>query len=350
MRDATGYALPPDAVVVTAAGFEERALVAASRLGGIEHSTVVVVRYSHDEPSNRLEGLLAILRRRSVIASRVVQVAYDRLQPDDYPPLLSGALRRAAPGLVCVDVSAMSKLALMLTLDVCRQLDLDTVLFYVEARDYGPSFGDYAAAKQGPHLTRPTFRFFAGVQDVLRVRSLSSVAMQGQPLAAIVFMSFNELLTQALIDTVSPSRLFLINGTPPVLRWREEATAWIHEELRREWSEADNPIDSLGLPLRTTSTRDYRDTVRCILELYWRLASSHRILLAPTGAKMQALGAVLVRFIHPDIHIEYPLPQGDLNLQGIGVGPSWMIHFGRLGTACARWAALERATQLTIAL
>jgi hypothetical protein len=347
LSDAKGYAVPGGSVVVTAAGFEERAVVAASELGGLEKSTVVVLRYSNDEPSNQLVGILAILRRRH--AASIQQVAYDRLQPDDYPPSLTAVITDAKPTMICVDVSAMSKLALMLTLDVCRELNLNTVLFYTEAKEYGPSFDDYTAARLGSHLARPTSRFFAGVQEVVRVKRLSSVAMQGQPSAAIVFMSFNELLTQALIDTVCPSRLFLINGRPPVLRWREEATAWIHEELRREWSESDNPVSG-GIPVRSTSTLDYRETVRCVLDLYWRLASSYRILLAPTGSKMQAVAAALIRFIHPDIHIEYPVPQGDLDLHGQGIGRTWQIPLGHLGSECARWTALEREARLTIAL
>jgi hypothetical protein len=350
MYDAPGDPLPPGAVVVTAAGFEERALAAARDLPGIERSTVVIVRYSHHEPSNRLSEMLAILGDRGVPSSRIPRVSYDRLAPDEYPPALTTALSEASPAAVYVDASAMSKLALMLTLDVCRELDLDTIVRYTEAREYGPSLAEYTAARESSHLARPTYRFFAGVQEVLRVKSLSSVAMQGQPSAAIVFMSFNELLTQALIDTVCPSRLFLVNGIPPVLRWREEATAWIHDELRREWPAEDNPVDARGLPVRATSTRDYRDTVGCLLNLYWRLTSTYRILLAPTGAKMQAVGAALVRFMHPDIHVEYPVPHGDLNLHGIGVGPSWQISFGRLGAACRRWAAEDRVRRLTVAL
>ena len=347
LSDASGYVVPRGSVVLTTAGFEERALEAAKTLVGLEHSTVVVVRYSHDEPSNRLAEMLSILRGRQV--PRVQQVVYDRLQPDDYPESLSAVLQDTPTTQVCVDVSAMSKLALMLTLDVCRELDLDTVLFYAEAQEYGPSFEAYTEARKGSLLARPSSRFFAGVQDVVRVRRLSSVAMQGQPSAAIVFMSFNELLTQALIDSVCPARLFLINGRPPVLRWREEATAWIHDELRREWPVSDNPMSG-GLPIRATSTLDYRETVSCLLDLYWHLASSYRILLAPTGSKMQALAAALVRFIHSDIHVEYPVPQGDLDLHGTGVGRTWKIPLGRLGSQCAQWTDLERAERLTIAL
>ena len=61
-----------------------------------------------------------------------------------------------------------------------------------------------------------------------------------------MFMSFNESLTQALLDCVFPSRLFLINGRPPVHIWRETATAWIHETLRSEWRESDNHVLMTG--------------------------------------------------------------------------------------------------------
>jgi hypothetical protein len=170
--------------------------------------------------------------------------------------------------------------------------------------------------------------------------------MQGQPTAALVFMSFNDVLTQVLLNTVYPSRLFLINGRPPIHSWREEATAWIHDQVRQEWPD-DNPVDCAAkgtpLPKRKVSTLDYRETLSLLLTLYWELSPTHRILLAPAGSKMQAIGCYLAKALHPDIQIEYPSPTGfRWDYYSRGEGPRWLLRLGRLSQLLARVHVAER--------
>jgi hypothetical protein len=176
--------------------------------------------------------------------------------------------------------------------------------------------------------------------------------MQGQPTAALVFMSFNDALTQILLNTVYPGRLFLINGRPPVHSWREEATAWIHDQVRREWEE-DNPMQSslaegVWLPKRVASTLDYRETVSLLLQLYWQLSATHRVLLAPAGSKLQAVGCFLVKALHPDIHIEYPSPEGFLPYYSSLVGNRWLLDLGDLSELLVAISKAERRRYLEI--
>ena len=228
----------------------------------------------------------------------------------------------------------MSKLAILLILSVCRGLDLEVTILYAEAEGYGPSREEFEKAKEKNEIHRPTLQIFTGVHGVVRVSSLASVAMQGQPTAALVFMSFNDALTQVLLNTVYPSRLFLINGRPPVHTWREEATAWIHDQVRREWDE-DNPVvqtseTSIPVPRRAVSTLDYRETLLLLIRLYWQLSATHRVLLAPGGSKMQAVGCYFAKALHPDIHIEYPSPEGFLPEYSSGISGRWSVSLGRL--------------------
>jgi hypothetical protein len=160
--------------------------------------------------------------------------------------------------------------------------------------------------------------------------------MQGQPVATIAFTSFNDQLLQALLNTVYPSRLFLINGAPPVHHWREEATAWIHEQLRAEWPAEDNPVDSAGLPTRRASTLDYKESLEHLLHLYWELSVDHRIVLAPTGSKMQTVASYFLRSVQSDTHVEYPTPKGFLDLYSDGIGNSWRIDFPAMGAFVER--------------
>ena len=224
----------------------------------------------------------------------------------------------------------------MLTLWVLKRVSAPVLVFYAEAKLYGPSEAEFNAAKKGNSVHQPSLQIFTGIHGVVRVDSLASVAMQGQPTAALVFMSFNDALTQSLLNTVYPTRLFLINGKPPVHSWRESGMAWIHDQVRREWDE-DNPLDLSfpDLPARSTSTLYYRETVLLLLNLYWELSTSYRILLAPAGSKLQAVGCSIVKALHPDVHIEYPSPQGFLRVYSEGIGKRWCLDFGNIAELLA---------------
>ena len=278
-------------------------------------------------------------------------VSYDRFSPDDFEERLRKCLEREQAERIIVDVSTMSKLAILLTLDVCCKVDVPVCVMYTEAREYGPDAGEFRMARENNEIHRPSLQIFDGVHGVVRVRSLGSVAMQGQPTAALVFMSFNEALTQVLLNTVCPSRLFLINGRPPTYPWREEATAWIHDHVRREWA-VDNPstMDDAGamLPERCVSTLDYRETVNLLIGLYWDLSATHRVVLAPAGSKMQAIGCWIAKGLHRDVHVEYPSPYGFGGNYSSGVFRQWCVDFGNLKGLLRKLAAEERRVYLEV--
>jgi hypothetical protein len=52
----------------------------------------------------------------------------------------------------------------------------------------------------------------------------------------------------------------------------------------------------------------------------------------------EAFFAYLVKALHPDIHIEYPSPEGFAPEYSTGVGTRWLL---KLGTFSQRLAALE---------
>jgi hypothetical protein len=279
-------------------------------------------------------------------------VVYDRFNPGDFESQLSNALRSCQTKRAIVDISTMSKLGIMLVIEVCSRLGIAVEVFYTEASFYGPTLERFEEARAKNEIHRPSLHVFTGVYGVVRVDSLASVAMQGQPTAAIVFMSFNDALTQSLLNTVYPGRLFLINGRPPMHTWRELATAWVHDQVRREWEE-DNPVgaeivDGLHLPVRVVSTLDYRDSVALLIQLYWQLSAGHRVLLAPSGSKLQALACYLVKALHPDIHIEYPSPEGFAPEYSSGVGASWVIKFGIISKGLSVLSEIERRAFLEI--
>ena len=305
--------------------------------------TALLLDYRPLNESNRMTEVVSLLKTRKCHVERLV---FDRFNPGRFRGRFLYELSRLRPQRVIVDISTMSKLATMLVLSACEEFNQELNICYAEARRYGPTKDEFLDAKRRKQLHRPSSEVYTGVHGVVRVESLASVAMQGQPTAALAFMSFNNALTQALLNTVFPARLFLINGRPPIHGWREGAMAWVHETLRDEWRD-DNPLSELRgksgqLPTRVTSTLDYRETVSVLLELYWGLSSSHRILLAPTGSKMQTVGCCIVKAAHPDIHIEYPSAEGFTPDYSVGVGKAWCIRTDSLADLIGRVRDFER--------
>ena len=56
------------------------------------------------------------------------------------------------------------------------------------------------------------------------------------------------------------------------------------------------------------STLDYQETLNLILDLYKKHSAFDRILIAPTGSKMQAVATGILRGVLADLQIVYPTP------------------------------------------
>jgi hypothetical protein len=338
--------------VIHAPGFEDRTMAIVDTVTCQGTVRGILLDYRPVNSNNRLADVRTGLTSIGCEIDDQDVLTYHRFEPDDFESRLERRLVGHLARRAVIDISSMSKLAIMLVLNVCRRLNLQVEVFYAEAESYAPSRDAFEHARRNDEIHQPTLQVFTGVHGVVRVDSLSSVAMQGQPTAALVFMSFNDALTQVLLNSVYPGRLLLINGRPPLQLWREAATAWIHEQVRREW-EDDNPLaegigHSPGLPMRVASTLDYRQTVLLLLSLYWALSAHYRVLLAPSGSKMQTLGCYVIKALHPDIHIEYPSPDGFSREYSAGVGPRWTVDFGDLSQWLTQLGAAERREYLEI--
>ena len=336
-------------VLISAPGFEKRALAVCSTLKVSEESNVILLDYRPKNPENRMDGVRDALERAGLAKAKHRLLTYDRFDPNNFEQQLKEEVAHLCRGRVLLDISTMSKLAIVLVLKTLSEQNVPVSILYAEPEVYGPSEREFNTAREQGEIHRPSLQIFTGVHGVIRVESLASVAMQGQPTAVLVFTSFNDTLTQSLVNAVCPARLLLINGRPPVHSWREDATAWIHDHVRKEWAD-DNPLraDGSGLPARTVSTLDYRETVTLLIEIYWQLSSSHRILLAPGGSKLQAVACYLVKALHPDIHMEYPSPEGFLKVYSEGTGSLWRLDLDQCGALVRGIADVERSEFLQI--
>jgi hypothetical protein len=209
-----------------------------------------------------------------------------------------------ARGRIFLDVSGMSRLLIVQCLVALSKRGrglADCVVTYTEAEEYPPSKSDVEEAlKQADDDPMHTILLLsAGVFDVTVVPELSSTSITSGQSHLVAFPTFSADQLIALLSELGPSRVTLIHGIPPSIhnRWRTDAISRI------------NRLDTIPHDRIEASTLDYRETLRALLELYARTSERQRLLVSPTGSKLQSVAVGIVRAFVDDIQIVYPTPK-----------------------------------------
>ncbi len=294
---------------IGAYGFERRSLgwVSYQREQGTILSESVLFRYKHPKGINLIHELKKNLGTLGV--SKPKEVPYNVRSPHNIEDIIGEKMDSVLRGNeeIVVDISAMTKLLILACLCKLANFTGTVRIVYSEAEDYSPTQEDYEKSKDvmGMVVEFPS----RGFESIIRLKCLSSIRMQGQPVTIVAFTSFNEQLIRHILGTISPHRLLFINGRPPKEEnsWREKATQEIHQRLIEKYP-ADNLLNDKGLLMRAASTLDYRETVERINEIYKQYGIIERIICVATGSKMQTVGLFFSKIAHPDIHVEYPTP------------------------------------------
>jgi hypothetical protein len=293
-------------VLICAEGFEDRSLAFISSLPGRHYFSKGYIIKNLPIRRSRLDELLREVKVRTSLDPIVVEFPRFDPVPFEYEWAVRGVDILVNAEEIVIDISVMSKLLICMLLQALKSFEGRVVIIYAEPVSYAPSQEEYEQNKDcwSVSTCSPTL----GVHDIIRVPSLSSVVSQRRPTCLVAFTSFNEQLCNALLASLSPNSFCLINGVPPRFNWRARAMQHIHRRIIIEFS-SDNPLDSDGDLMMRTSTLDYRETLECLIGLYKKHSTSSRVVIAPTGSKMQAVACGIMKVLCHDIHIEYPTPE-----------------------------------------
>lgn len=296
----TSFQPSADYCLVICAGFEERAVAflgEATRAQG-HAGRVLIINYIPVLGQNRL----AETRRKCEDAGLSFEVIdYDRENVSGFGDLLSAKLGSNI-GRIYVDVSGMSRLLIVQILVALANrsggFERCSVL-YAEASEYPPSQDEVKGEieKMDIDPLHAVMLLSSGVFDVQVIPELASTSYDGQQSRLVVFPSFNTDQLIALRNELQPSYSTIIHGVPPDPRnkWRTDAISKL------------NHLENTGAEeVFNTSTLDYRETLDCLLRIYAKHGTTERILVAPTGSKMQSVAVGLFRAFVRDIQIVYP--------------------------------------------
>jgi hypothetical protein len=290
--------LPEDILYIGTAGFEERSL------GFLKDATIqkkrlkfcIAIEYLPFDIENRKSEFAALAAK---IFCSVEWKTYDRPFPQKFTQVLHEIVEDSRfVSRVVVDISAMSKMLVAVLLNGLKNLNCPLSIVYAPAKSYYPLRDVYEKkAKSKPE----SFPYFL-TSDVYRVVStteLSSIAMQGAPLIMVAFPNFNYREIAALLNETNAQKLYLIESVRDLEEdaWRLEAIRWINRGLK-----------TYVTPLcETVVSSDTNANIRILDRIYDNYHLTHKIAVAPTGGKLQAVATFCLKIMHPDIHILYPV-------------------------------------------
>jgi hypothetical protein len=285
--------------LIVCAGFEDRSLAVLRSLPQTsEGLSIILIEYRPIVAGNHLDECLAECVRLKVKPERFV---YDRENPAGAGEQI-WAFTNNIEGRTYVDVSGMSRLLIVQLLSILpsvRQTFRNVTILYTEAERYHPNKEEFDRRSTGPPLTVPLQFLSWGVSQITVVPELSSVALEDQPRHLIVFPTFDPQQLSSVRKDVEPSVLTIVHGRPLPRHgeWRKDAIDHLNAlQLVREKNEY------------VTSTYDYRETIALLLEIYSGAARFQRIVICPTGSKMQTTAVGLIRAFLQDLTIVYPTP------------------------------------------
>ena len=287
-------------VVVICGGFEDRAVESFRRLCAppTPDVSVVLVEYSPPYVENRSQELRQLASGAGLAVSHV---PYDRQNPAGIGEAIAAQV--VPPTHVCLDVSGMSRLLIVQTLvELLRKPLLTVSVVYGEARTYPPSESKFVADSRTAERRSLVSYLSSGVFEIAVAPELSSVAMLGEAIRLVAFPSFDPLQLANVLDELQPAYTDVIHGLPPSEEnsWRRDAIENLNGPVLKETSRRAD---------YEASTLDYTETLRVVGKIYADRNAFDRIVIAPTGSKMQAVAVGLFRAAVRDVQIVYPTPR-----------------------------------------
>ena len=292
-----GETIPARSALVLCGGFEDRAIGVLRCFEVAQDLTIILVRYLPEYPENRDEDILEWAKRKG---GDVRECIYDRQAPAGGGEAVVDRLRGADH--VFVDVSGMSRLLIVQIVVALVEAGFRFTIVYAEAAQYFPTEAEFEEEFEISGNERSLEFLSSGIFEVAATPELGSVSMLGEATRLVVFPSMEKVQIKNLLQEVQPTYVDVVHGLPPLdrNRWRRGAVERVNASALK---------GQTGVSTHEASTLDYRDTLRVLLQIYAERSTFDRMLVAPTGSKMQAVAVGLVRAVLTDLQVVYPTPQ-----------------------------------------
>ncbi len=288
--------------LLVCAGFEDRSMESLRRIcdAGKKDFSLIVVDYLPKYEENKREELYEIARNSNLESYELI---YDRENPTGIGEKLGEYLKKQATGRVFLDISGMSRLLIVqILVELVSEQNRPIIIIYGEAEKYFPSEKEFNEGyKKDGDKSVPSY-LSSGIFEIAITPELSAVAMLGEAIRLISFPSFDHTQLTNSIQELQPTYVEVINGIPldTTNKWRTDAIHKLNQPT----------LDMLkNFEKHEVCTFDYKKALNTLLKIYAEHNIFNRLVIAPTGSKMQTVAVALFRAALHDIQIVYPTPR-----------------------------------------
>jgi hypothetical protein len=314
-----------------ALGFEPRCVTIPTQLAAAGHTFDHAVYFEYD--TNRADNDTnrpALLENLTALSKNVQ--SFGAYEVDFYVfirQLLESIVAKAATTakpVVVLDISVASNRLIMRCMKVLLEFPIHLLVVYSEAAIYYPQRGEYT---QDPErwVRDENVGLEKGVRYVHTSERYPGYHIDQLPDAVILFPSFRPERSRAVMSAVDPS--LVISPGQNVL-WMLGVPHLPEDSWRLDAMRAINQLTASSVQYEI-STFDYKDTLRTLESIYQERSGSYRFTLSPIGSKMQAVGASLSCYLHPEVRVIFSAPE-EFNASHYSTGckAMWSIEFGDL--------------------
>jgi hypothetical protein len=319
-----------DDLFLCALGFEPRCLTLPDQLqaAGYKARRASYFTYSTNLDDNAV-NLPELERHLRGIASSVEPIEADVADsPNRLRSLIELVISesKGQQPRVVLDISVAANRLLLRCLKVLLEYDISLTILYSEAAIYRPTKEEFEK-DPGGWGRGDLLGLERGVGDVMPSIDYPGQALDPLPDSVILFPSFKEERSKAIISFVDQS---LLNNPGDKVIWLLGVPHLAEDCWRLEAMKNVNGICQ-GSRHCEVSTFDYKATLRVLESLYEEIADRYRITISPLGSKMQALGTALFCFMHPDVRIILSMPREyNATHYSVGCKAVWQIDLGSL--------------------
>ena len=314
--------LPSNSILLAAMGFEERSLATISMLRetSTRVRTTFLVKYDPPSGPNKEDETKALAE--SISDSKPIVFRFDRFQSSSYLELETqwARIEDSRSKDAIIDISGMSRFLILSILFAARNSKKRILLVHFEPKKYHPTKNEFEELIRTRPIRPGPFIIKGGISNLLSSPWFSSVHFNERPVSFVGFPGFDsEFLTEPIEELAPESILLVEPGTDSEPWWRDA-----YKKLNR------GVYESPGFRLNVVSarTQDYHDVLSILENLYRSDGTTHRIVVAPTGSKLQAIGSFFFKVIRPEVELVYPSPieHNPHSVEGTGMG--LVVDFG----------------------
>ena len=304
----------PDSCIICISGFEARCFAAANQLAGMNWHTnaAICVYYTQKEMlrvNKRHKEELYKALKKITKGNDPIPLEHDDhdFQVDFGDRLLKklsdeGIDVHSKDTHIVFDITVGSSRLLIEGLHALLTSGVTLTLVYSEATTYRPFFDEYhkyIEELRSRQVSAPEF-LTSGVEYVELIKRISGHNADQRPTYLIAFPSFNQIRLGAVIEELSPSRVYWLYGMPHLVknRWRVDAQRDYHKRL----------IEHLHRHCYV-STFDYTETLGVLEGIYYKTRNDYNILVCSLGSKLQKIGQVLFHILRPEVGAVVSVPR-----------------------------------------